>query len=188
MPQRAMVRIWVASLHQQIQCRDTLDFCFTQNLKFRLQGWIRTASTRRIVRRGEKAPAGLFQMRGLRGARAHQQIQCRDTLDFCFTQNLKFRLQGWIRTASTRRIVRRGEKAPAGLFQMRGLRGTRAHQTRKIRTCFRLEKGSDFSFSSGTITTAPVEDTKLRYLVIDRKPITSFGGYDYEVRCKNLFV
>ena len=29
---------------------------------------------------------------------------------------------------------------------------------------------------------APVEDTKLRYLVIDRKPITSFGGYDYEVR------
>ena len=27
---------------------------------------------------------------------------------------------------------------------------TRAHQTRKIRTCFRLEKGSDFSFSSGS--------------------------------------
>ena len=107
-----MVRIWVASLHQKIQCRDTLDFCFTQNLKFRFQGWIRTASTRRIVRRGEKAPARLFQMRGLRGTRAHQKIQCRDTLDFCFTQNLKFRLQGWIRTASTRRIVRQA-KGPA---------------------------------------------------------------------------
>ena len=31
---------------------------------------------------------------------------------FCFTQNLKFRLQGWIRTASTRRIVRQA-KGPA---------------------------------------------------------------------------
>ena len=56
-----MVRIWVASLHQKIQCRDTLDFCFTQNLKFRLQGWIRTASTRRIVRRGKKPLRGFFR-------------------------------------------------------------------------------------------------------------------------------
>ena len=53
-----------------------------------------------------------------------------------------------------------------------------AHQTRKIRTCFRLEKGSDFSFSSGTITTAPVDGVKLRYLVIDRKPITRIGECD----------
>ena len=57
-----------------------------------------------------------------------------------------------------------------------------SHQTRKIRTCFRLEKGSDFSFSSGTTMKAPVDGAKLRYLVIDRKPITRFGGYDYEVR------
>ena len=62
------------------------------------------------------------------------------------------------------------------------------HQTRKIRTCFRLEKGSDFSFSSGTTTKVPVDGVKLRYLVIDRKPITRFGGCDYEVRCKSLFV
>ena len=61
-----------------------------------------------------------------------------------------------------------------------------AHQTRKIRTCFRLEKGSDFSFSSGLKMKAPVDDAKLRYLVIDRKPLTRFGGYDYEVRCKGL--
>ncbi len=33
---------------------------------------------------------------------------------------------------------------------------------------------------------APVDGTKLRYLVIDRKTITRFGGYDYEVRCKSL--
>ena len=45
---------------------------------------------------------------------------------------------------------------------------TRAHQTRKIRTCFRLEKGSDFSFSSGLRMKAPVDGAKLRYLVIDR--------------------
>ena len=90
-----MVRIWVASLHQKIQCRDTLDFCFTQNLKFRFQGWIRTAAEptaacggNREARLGqrsafskpcqeaaEKAPAGLFQMRGLRGTRAHQELQ-----------------------------------------------------------------------------------------------------------------
>ena len=56
------------------------------------------------------------------------------------------------------------------------------HQTRKIRTYFRLEKGSDFSFSLGTAMKAPVDGAKLRYLVIDRKPITRFGGYDYEVR------
>ena len=60
------------------------------------------------------------------------------------------------------------------------------HQTRKIRTCFRLEKGSDFSFSSGLRMKAPVDGVKLRYLVIDRKPITRFGGCDYEVRCKSL--
>ena len=33
---------------------------------------------------------------------------------------------------------------------------------------------------------APVDGVKLRYLVIDRKPITRFGGCDYEVRCKSL--
>ena len=57
-----------------------------------------------------------------------------------------------------------------------------AHQTRKIRTCFRLEKGSDFSFSSGITMKAPVDGVKLRYLVIDHKLITRFGGCDYEVR------
>ena len=35
---------------------------------------------------------------------------------------------------------------------------------------------------SGTTMKAPMDGVKLRYLVIDRKPITRFGGYDYEVR------
>ena len=71
-------------------------------------------------------------------------------------------------------------------FIGRGFDYSLSHQTRKIRTCFRLEKGSDFSFSSGLKMKAPVDDAKLRYLVIDRKPLTRFGGYDYEVRCKGL--
>ena len=65
-----------------------------------------------------------------------------------------------------------GTDCKSAAFQLRWFESTRAHQTRKIRTCFRLEKGSDFSFSSGTITKAPVEDTKLRYLVTDRNHTT----------------
>ena len=68
------------------------------------------------------------------------------------------------------------------LNRARGFESHHLHQTRKIRTYFRLEKGSDFSFSLGTAMKAPVDGAKLRYLVIDRKTITRFGGYDYEVR------
>ena len=75
-----------------------------------------------------------------------------------------------------------GTDCKSAAFQLRWFESTRAHQKRKIRTYFRLEKGSDFSFSSGTTMKAPVDGTKLRYLVIDRKTITRFGGYDYEVR------
>ena len=41
-----------------------------------------------------------------------------------------------------------GTDCKSAAFQLRWFESTRAHQTRKIRTCFRLEKGSDFSFSS----------------------------------------
>ena len=61
-----------------------------------------------------------------------------------------------------------GTDCKSAAFQLRWFESTRAHQTRKIRTCFRLEKGSDFSFSSGTTMKAPVDGVKLRYLVIDR--------------------
>ena len=75
-----------------------------------------------------------------------------------------------------------GTDCKSAAFQLRWFESTRAHQTRKIRTCFRLEKGSDFSFSSGTTMKAPVDGANLRCLVVERKPITRFGGYDYEVR------
>ena len=79
-----------------------------------------------------------------------------------------------------------GTDCKSAAFQLRWFESTRAHQTRKIRTYFRLEKGSDFSFSSGLKMKAPVDDAKLRYLVIECKPLTRFGGYDYKVRCKSL--
>ena len=75
-----------------------------------------------------------------------------------------------------------GTDCKSAAFQLRWFESTRAHQTRKIRTYFRLEKGSDFSFSLGTAMKAPVDGAKPRYLVIDRKPITRIGGCDYEVR------
>ena len=63
-----------------------------------------------------------------------------------------------------------------------GFESLQVHQTRKIRTYFRLEKGSDFSFSSGLRMKAPVDGANLRCLVIDRKLITRIGECDYEVR------
>ena len=74
-----------------------------------------------------------------------------------------------------------GTDCKSAAFQLRWFESTRAHQTREIRTYFRLEKGSDFSFSSGTTTKAPADGANLRYLVIDCKPLTRFGGCDYEV-------
>ena len=74
-----------------------------------------------------------------------------------------------------------GTDCKSAAFQLRWFESTRAHQTRKIRTYFRLEKGSDFSFSSGTTMKAPADGANLRYLVIDCKPLTRFGGCDYEV-------
>ena len=55
MPQRAMVRIWVASLHQELRYPMGTGVSVLSVLQKGLQGWIRTASTRRIVRR-EKSP------------------------------------------------------------------------------------------------------------------------------------
>ena len=54
MPQRAMVRIWVASLHQELRYPMGTGVSFLSVLKKGMQGWIRTASTRRIVRRVKK--------------------------------------------------------------------------------------------------------------------------------------
>ena len=53
-----------------------------------------------------------------------------------------------------------GTDCKSAAFQLRWFESTRAHQTRKIRTYFRLEKGSDFSFSLGTTTKVPVDAIK----------------------------
>ena len=54
MPQRAMVRIWVASLHQELRYPMGTGVSVLSVLQKGLQGWIRTASTCRIVRRVKK--------------------------------------------------------------------------------------------------------------------------------------
>ena len=74
---------------------------------------------------------------------------------------LKKGMQGWIRTASTRRIVRRGKKPLRGFFRCAARAIHPRPPNKKIRTYFRLEKGSDFSFSSGLRMKAPVDGAKL---------------------------
>ena len=61
MPQRAMVRIWVASLHQELQHCYDVGVSVLSGLYNALQGWMRTASTRRTVRRGKKPLRGFFR-------------------------------------------------------------------------------------------------------------------------------
>ena len=112
MPQRAMVRIWVASLHQELRYPMGTGVSVLSALKKGMQGWIRTASTRRIVRRVKKPLRGFFRC----AARAIHTRPPRTPVSEPGTgvsvlSVLQKGLQGWIRTASTRRIVRRG-KAP----------------------------------------------------------------------------
>ena len=71
MPQRAMVRIWVASLHQEIQYPNrVLDFLFC-GLFSGLGGWIRTAAAL-SQKTAQKQPGGLFLAARLaQSTRAH---------------------------------------------------------------------------------------------------------------------
>ena len=110
MPQRAMVRIWVASLHQELRYPMGTGVSVLSALKKGMQGWIRTASTRRIVRRVKKPLRGFFRC----AARVIHPRPPRTPVSngyrsFCFIC-LEKGMQGWIRTASTRRTVRRVKK------------------------------------------------------------------------------
>ena len=132
---------------------------------------------------GTDCKSAAFSFGGSNPPAPTKKTSVENTLVFFFCKKPKSHPRGWIRTAAARRLRPAGQKSPTGAFlAARPAESTRAHQTRKIRTYFRLEKGSDFSFSSGLRMKAPVDGAKLRYLVIDRKPITRFGGYDYEVR------
>ena len=61
MPQMAMVRIWVASLHQELRYPMGTGVSVLSATQKGTQGWIRTASTRRTVRRGKKPLRGFFR-------------------------------------------------------------------------------------------------------------------------------
>ena len=128
MPQRAMVRIWVASLHQKNQRRNYAGFCFARHLKSHSRGWIRTAAATSL-KMAQKQPGGLFLAARLAtSTRAHQKNQRRNYAGFCFARHLKSHSRGWIRTAAATSL-KMAQKQPGGLFLAARLAtSTRAHQ------------------------------------------------------------
>ena len=109
MPQRAMVRIWVASLHQELRCPMGTGVSVLSVLQKGLQGWIRTATAttaasgrnreellglrpagcacrpRHDAAAGSRDP-GSFSARLATSTRAHQKTATyQNTLRFCFT-------------------------------------------------------------------------------------------------------
>ena len=82
-----------------------------------------------------------------------------------------------------------GTDCKSAAFQLRWFESTRAHQTRKIRTCFRLEKGSDFLFSSENKMKARSKRLCVRNLTKKTcneshncKGAVRRKGHEYEVR------
>ena len=128
MPQRAMVRIWVASLHQKNQRRNYAGFCFARHLKSHSRGWIRTAAATSL-KMAQKQPGGLFLAARLAtSTRAHQKNQRRNYAGSCFARHLKSHSRGWIRTAAATSL-KMAQKQPGGLFLAARLAtSTRAHQ------------------------------------------------------------
>ena len=117
MPQRAMVRIWVASLHQELQRCYDVGVSVLFGVYNALQGWMRTASTRRTVRRGKKPLWGFFRCAArVIHPRPPRLQRCYDA-GVSVLSGLYNALQGWMRTASTRRTVRRGKKPLRGFFR-----------------------------------------------------------------------
>ena len=75
MPQRAMVRIWVASLHQELRYPMGTGVSVLAVLKKGMQGWIRTAAAL-SQKTAQKQPSGLFLAARLaQSTRAHQELQ-----------------------------------------------------------------------------------------------------------------
>ena len=102
MPQRAMVRIWVASLHQKsFSVTTTLELFVLYVRETHECGWIRTASTRRIVRRAKKPQWGFFRCaaRDIHPRPPRNPVSEPGT-GFSVLQKLFSGLGGWIRTAA----------------------------------------------------------------------------------------
>ena len=115
MPQRAMVRIWVASLHQELRYPMGTGVSVLSVLQKGLQGWIRTAA--------EPTAACGGNREARLGQRSAFSKPCQGAAEKAASATRKTRrivrrgkapvqkgMQGWIRTASTRRIVRRVKK------------------------------------------------------------------------------
>ena len=102
--------------------------------------------------RGTDGKSAAFQLRWFESTRAHEKtagVEIHWRFSFAQMSDSHRRVD---LNSIGRRYTSRRQKGPCGAFlDARLATSTRAHQTRKIRTCFRLEKGSDFSFSWGMI-------------------------------------
>ena len=90
MPQRAMVRIWVASLHQELRYPMGTGVSVLSVLQKGLQGWIRTAAAL-SQKTAQKQPSGLFLAARLaQSTRAHQKTSTyASALRFLFCNKAK---------------------------------------------------------------------------------------------------
>ena len=110
MPQRAMVRIWVASLHQKASTyASTLRFLFCDRVK--LIERVDSNSCGAVAEDSAKTAQWTVFSSAARAIhpRPPRTPVSNGYRSFCFIALTKGR-QGWIRTASTRRTVRRGKK------------------------------------------------------------------------------
>ena len=101
MPQRAMVRIWVASLHQKsFSVTTTLELFVLYVRETHECGWIRTAAAL-SQKTAQKQPSGLFLAARLaQSTRAHQELRYPMGTGVSVLSALKKGMQGWIRTAA----------------------------------------------------------------------------------------
>ena len=98
MPQRAMVRIWVASLHQELRYPMGTGVSVLSVLQKGLQGWIRTAA--------EPTAACGGNREARLGQRSAFSKPCQGAAEKAASA-----------TRKTRRIVRRGKKPLRGFFR-----------------------------------------------------------------------
>ena len=66
---------------------------------------------------GTDCKSAAFSFGGSNPPAPTKKTSVENTLVFCFIRYFKFHSRGWIRTASTRRIVRRGKKPLRGFFR-----------------------------------------------------------------------
>ena len=130
MPQRAMVRIWVASLHQKDQRRKYAGLFLLQKTKVTpLRVDSNSCGPALASRRAKKPQWGFFSSAARRDTRAHQKDQRRKYAGFFFCKKPKVtpsRVD--LNSCGPALAARRAKKPQWGFFSSAARRDTRAHQ------------------------------------------------------------